>query len=168
MYTVFVILHLIFVGVAVGIVTVTIIGRVTGKKGRGTLAELIMIRSMAMMGKIMGSTALIGLLVTGVIMTAMNYSFFPFSTFPWLALKQCVYVVLMLVAITGTIPRGEKIFHMAVAELQGPNATAGASPELRALMSKQFATVIAIGVMVLINMSLGESKAMMWVSAMGN
>ena len=162
-YTITVIFHLIFVGFGVGITALTIIGRVTGKKGRGTMGELLMIRAMATNGKIMGSTALIGLLVTGVIMTIMNYSFFPFSTLPWLALKQCVFIVLLGAAFTGTIPRGEKIHAMASAELAGPNAASGASEELRKLVSRQFASVMLIGLLVLINMTLGESKAMMWV-----
>jgi len=163
-YTLFVILHLIFVGVAVGITFLSILGRINGKKGQGTLGELLMIRAMAVNGKIMGSTALIGLLVTGIILTVMNYSFFPFSTFPWLALKQCVYLLVIGTALTGTIPRGEKIFNMASAELQGPNASKGASAELRKLMDRQFVSVVIIGVLVLINMTLGESKAMMWVT----
>ncbi len=120
------------------------------------------IRAMAINGKIMGSTALIGLLVTGVTLTFISYSFFPFSTLPWLALKQTVYVIVLLVAILGTIPRGEKIHAMAVSELAGSNAALGASAELRQLVSRQFATVMIIGFFVLINMSLGESKAMMW------
>ncbi|MDP4199675.1 MAG: hypothetical protein Q8922_03630 [Bacteroidota bacterium] len=164
LYTTFVILHLIFVGIAVGIVAVTIIGRITGKAGRGTMGELLMIRSMANLGEIMGKLALIGLLVTGVALTLIQYSFFPFSTFPWLAFKQCVFIVLMVVAFVGTIPRGEKIKKMAIAELQGANAMSGASEELRALVSRQFATVILIGILVLTNMTLGESKAMMWVT----
>src|SRR5438445_2815831 len=120
-YTFFVILHLIFVGIGIGITTLAIIGRVNRKKAEGTLAELIMIRGMAVNGKIMGSMAIIGLLVTGVVLTLMSYSFFPFSTLPWLALKQCVFIVLMGAAFTGTIPRGEKIFKTATAELGGPN-----------------------------------------------
>jgi hypothetical protein len=164
-YTLFVILHLIFVGFGVGITALSIIGRVKGKNARGTIAELIMARAMAVNGKIMGSTALIGLLVTGVVMTIMSYSFFPFSTLPWLAIKQCVFIALLGAAFTGTIPRGEKIFKMASAELAGPNAMKGASDELRKLMSRQFGSVILMGILVLINMTLGESKAMMWVTA---
>ena len=163
MYTLFVILHLIFVGIAVGIVTLAIIGRVKGKHIHGTIAELFAIRAMAMNGKIMGTMALVGLLVTGVTLTLMQYSFFPFNTFPWLALKQCVFLVVMGAALTGTIPRGEKIHKMATAELQGPNAAKGASEDLRKLVSRQFASVMLLGLLVLINMTLGESKAMMWV-----
>jgi hypothetical protein len=164
MYTTLVVLHLISVGIGVGIVTLSIIGRVKGKAIRGTAAELIMYRSMAINGEIMGKLAIGGLLITGVAMSWMNYSFFPVNTLPWLFIKQCVFILLLIVAFTGTIPRGEKIKKMAMAELQSPNAAQGASEELRALISRQFATVIVIGILVLINMSLGESKAMMWVT----
>src|SRR5438094_8694743 len=102
-YTLFVILHLIFVGIAVGIVTLTMISRNTRKKVHGTIAELYMIRGMAVNGKIMGTMAIVGLLVTGVILTLISYSFFPFSTLPWLALKQCIFIVLLGAAFTGTI-----------------------------------------------------------------
>jgi hypothetical protein len=164
MYTTLVVLHLISVGIGVGIVTLSIIGRLKGKAIRGTTAELIMYRSMAMNGEIMGKLAIGGLLITGVAMSWMNYSFFPVNTIPWLFLKQCVFIVLLIVAFTGTIPRGEKIKHMATAELQGPGAAQGASEGLRELVAKQYITVLLIGALVLTNMILGESKAMMWVT----
>ena len=165
MYTVFVVLHLISVGIGVGLVVMTIIGTQMRKKVVGTPAEIAAIRSGAMMAPIMGNLATAGLLITGAVMTFMNYSWLPFSTFPWLAIKQCVFVVLLLVSFFMLKPRGEKILKMASAEISSPSAAQGASAELRALVGKQYATVMFVALLVLINMSLGESKAMMWVTA---
>ena len=63
------------------------------------------------------------------------------------------------------MPTGKKILALANTELAGPNAVRGASEELRALMGRQYATVMFVALLVLINMFLGESKAMMWVTA---
>ena len=165
MYTFFVILHIISVGIGVGLVTTMVVGTILRKKVKGTAAEIAAIRSGAMMAPIMGNLASVGLLITGAVITTMNYSWFPFSTFPWLAIKQCVFILLLLVSLFMLKPRGEKILKMATAELSSPNASRGASEELRALVGKQYATVLFIALLVLINISLGESKAMMWVTA---
>lgn len=164
MYTTLVVLHIISVGIAIGLTTLMFIGRVKVKAIRGTAAELAMYRSSAMNAEIMGKLAIGGILITGVAMTWMNYAFFPVNTLPWLFIKQCVFLLLLLIAFTGTIPRGEKIKKMATAELQSPNAAQGASEELRALLDRQYITGLIIGGLVLINMILGESKAMMWVT----
>jgi hypothetical protein len=164
MYTFIVILHIISVGVGVGLITMTIVGTILRNKVKGTPAEIAAIRSGAMISPIMGNIATTGLFVTGAILTTMSYSWFPFSTIPWLALKQSVFVVVLLISLLMLKPQGEKILKMASAELASPNAAQGASAELRALVARQYMTVMLMALLVLINISLGESKAMMWVT----
>jgi len=164
MYTVFVILHLISVGVIIGLITTMIIGTALRKKVKGTPAEIASIRMGAITAPIMANIGSNGLLITGIVMTLLQYSFFPYGTFPWLAIKQTVFVVILLISFTMLMPRGKKILNMSNAELAGPNASKGASEELRTLVGKQYATVLFVALLVLINMTLGESKAMMWVT----
>jgi hypothetical protein len=165
MYSFIVVLHIISAGVIVGLITNAILGTAMRKKMKGTLAELGSIRGAAIMAPIMANTGSIGLLLTGVAMTIMNYnsSFFGFSTLPWLAMMQADYVVIMALSGAIMMPTGKKILAMANAELASPNAANGASDTLRALVSKQYVWTILIAVLVLLAMMLGESKDMMWV-----
>ena len=163
MYTLFVVLHLISVGVIVGLVTTMIIGTVLRKKVKGTPGEIAAIRSGAMMAPIMANIGSIGLLVTGVTMSWMNYSFFQFNSLPWLAMKQTIFVIIMAISGSVLAPTGKKILALSTAELATPGAAMGASSELRAMVSRQYAVVLFVAFLVLCNMILGESKAMMWV-----
>ena len=163
MYSLFVVLHIISTGVIVGLITNAILGTSMRKKMKGTIAELGSIRSAAMMAPIMANIGSIGLLLTGVILTLMQYSFFPFSTLPWLAIMQTDFVVIMAISGAVMMPRGKKILAMANAELSGPGAAKGASDALRALVSKQYMWTMIIAVFFLIAILVGESKDMMWV-----
>jgi len=165
LYTLFVVLHILSAGVVIGLITVAVIGTAMRRKVQGTPGEIASIRSAAMMAPIMGNIGSIGLLVSGVALTLLQYSFFPFTSLPWLALMQTDFVIIM--AIVGAIiaPRGKKILTMANAELSSSGAAQGASVELRALANKQYATIILIAVLVVIAVALGESKSLMWVGA---
>lgn len=164
MYTAIVVLHLLSVGVIVGLITQAIIGTALRKKVTGTPAEIASIRMGAIVSPIMANIGSNGLLITGIIMTLMQWSFFSYSTLPWLAIKQTIFVIILLISFTSLMPRGKKILNMANAEIAGPNAGRGASEELRKLVNAQYATVLFVGVLVLCNMILGESKAMMWAA----
>ncbi len=82
LYRSFVILHILSVGVLIGLFTVSVIGTSMRRKVAGTAAELASIRSGATMAPIMANIGSIGLLISGIIMTLMHYSFFPFATVP--------------------------------------------------------------------------------------
>jgi hypothetical protein len=164
MYTAIVVLHLLSVGVIVGLITSAIIGTAMRKKIAGTPAELAAIKNAATVTPIMANIGSNGLLVTGIIMTLMQWSFFSFSTLPWLAIKQSIFVLILIISFASLMPRGKKILNMAVAELGSPNAAKGASEELRKLVNTQYATTLFVGLLVLCNMILGESKAMMWAA----
>src|SRR5271167_2862603 len=101
MYSFIVSLHIISSGVIIGLITNAIMGTMMRKKIKGTPAELASIRTGAIMAPIMANIGSIGLLLTGVALTLMQYSFFPFSTLPWLAIMQTDYIVIM--AISGAI-----------------------------------------------------------------
>jgi hypothetical protein len=142
-----------------------IISTMLRKKVKGTPAEIASIRMGAIMAPIMANIGSNGLLITGIVMTAMNYSFFSFSTLPWLAIKQCLFMLILIISFAMLVPTGKKILALANAELTGPNAQRGASEELRTLVGRQYMTVMFVALLVLINMILGEAKSMMWVVA---
>jgi len=165
-YTFFVVLHILSAGVVIGLLTMTIIATSMRKKMKGTAAEIGSIRGGAMMAPIMANIGSIGLLVTGVVMTIMQYnsSFFAFNTLPWLAMMQTDFVIIMAISGAVLMPNGKKILAKASAELAGPNAARGASEELLALVSKQFMISNIVGILLFIAVYLGESKSLMWVT----
>jgi hypothetical protein len=167
MYNFFVVLHIISAGVIIGLITTSILGHSMRKKVKGTMAELGSIRGAAIMAPVMANIGSIGLLLTGVVTTIMQYnsSFFGFSTLPWLAMMQTDYVVIMAISGAIMMPRGKKILALANAELAGPNAPKGASEELRSLVNKQHTMTMVLAVLVFIAIYLGESKSLMWVGA---
>lgn len=165
LYTSFVVLHILSAGVVIGLITISIIGTQQRKKVTGTPAELASIRMAAITSPIMANIGSLGLLLSGVILTLLDYSFFPFGTLPWLALMQTDYLIIMAIAGAVLMPNGKKILAMAEAELASPNARNGASEELRAMVGKQYAVVLLTGLLVLIAVALGESKSLMWVTA---
>jgi hypothetical protein len=165
MYTFWVVLHIISAGVIIGLITNAILGTMMRKKVKGTIAELGSIRAAAITSPIMANIGSIGLLVSGVIATIMQYnsSFFGFGTLPWLAMMQTDYVVIMAISGAIMMPRGKKILAMATTELGAPTAANGASEELRALVNAQYTWTMIIAVLVILAIALGESKSLMWV-----
>ncbi|GEM_PF-1763974 len=163
-YTTFVVLHILSAGIVIGLITLSVIGASMRKKVRGTMGELAAIRSGAMISPIMANIGSIGLLVSGVVLTLLQYSFFPFGTMPWLALMQTDYVVIMAISGAFLAPNGKKILAAANAEIASPGAGSGASESLRSMVDRQYAVVMLVGFLVLLAVILGESKAMMWAA----
>ncbi len=163
LYTTFVILHILSAGVIIGLIAISIIGTTQRKKVAGTIGELAAIRSAAITAPIMAQVGSIGLLVSGVVLTMLEYSFFPFNSLPWLALMQADFVIILAIAGAVLTPRGKKILAMAETELSGPSAHSGASEGLRSLVNKQYSIVLLVGALVVIAVALGESKSLMWV-----
>ncbi len=58
-----------------------------------------------------GMIGSVGILLTGIFMTAMNpgYGFFQMSANHWLAAKQIIMVILLLIIFVGVIPRAKKL-----------------------------------------------------------
>ncbi|MFI5200943.1 MAG: hypothetical protein ACHQNE_00970 [Candidatus Kapaibacterium sp.] len=164
-YHVFVILHILSAGVVIGLIALAVIGTVVRKGHAGTPRELESIRSDATLMPIMAMVGSIGLLVSGVVLTLLDFSFFPFSSLPWLALMQTDFIVIMAISGAVLAPNGKKILALADSELSGAGASGGASEELRRLVRKQYSTQLIVALLVVIAVALGESKALMWAIA---
>jgi len=159
MYTVFVILHIICAGIwfSLGIVNMLLMTQ-AGKK-RGTAAELAHMSSQALCGRIMGMIGGIGILLTGGAITGiMSLGWFPFGTTNWLATKQTIFVILLILSFAVMMPKGKKIDAMIATESASPNASKGASSELRAAMGTLKTVGILMNLLVLTNIILGEWK----------
>ncbi len=157
MYTFFVILHILSAGVIIGLATMSIILSAMRKKAKGKVGELTAIHSEAIIGPIMANIGSNGLLFSGVVLTLMKYSFFPFSSELWLALKQSIFVFILILSFTVLKPLGTKVLNMVNAELVDPNAENGASIALRALVNKQYAMTLFVIVLALVAVALGEA-----------
>ncbi|HET6400340.1 MAG TPA: hypothetical protein VFH95_02990 [Candidatus Kapabacteria bacterium] len=164
MYTFWVIIHIISAGLLIGLIAMALIGSRQSKKVKGSAAELAWIRTVITLVPIMGNVGAGGILLSGVALTLMTYSFFPFSSLPWLALMQADFVLMEIIVLGALTPRGKKILAITNAELAGPNAAQGASDELRLLVAKQETLGIVMAILTVIAIALGESKAMMWVT----
>lgn len=94
-----------------------------------------------------GST---GILISGILITAMNpgYGFFQMSGNHWLAAKQIIMVVILLIIFVFVIPQAKKIRISLGKDLE---TSEGVSEEGYRLLTKLFKINTAINLLVLIN-----------------
>ena len=159
MLTIFVILHIIFAGIWISLLPISIILQGMIKKAAGTSAELTLLGTMLKFGHNLGTTGSIGILITGGAITAMGqYHWFDFDGMLWLALKQCVWILSFIIAMAFLLPRSKAAGELLAKEQAGPNASKGASPELRAKFASAGMFGMILALLVLTNIILGESK----------
>jgi hypothetical protein len=80
--------------------------RSKGEKGDRKLVLIYLF-----MGNITGTIGMMGVLISGIILTATlpYYGFFDFTANHWLVSKQIVMIVLLIMLPTMIIPRGKKL-----------------------------------------------------------
>jgi hypothetical protein len=116
-------------------------------------------KAQARLGTVLGSLSGIGLLLTGGAYTGMMHlGWFPFGTLNWLAYKQVIFVILLLMSFLIVMPKGKKIDVLIASEMASPNASKGASNELRQMMGTLKSVGTLMFLMVLANIVLGEWK----------
>ncbi len=161
MATLLLILHIIFAGTWVGLGVANLILDGMAANQRGTFGELPTMKAQARLGTVLGSMSGIGLLITGGAYTGlMGLGWFPFGTLNWLAAKQVIFVILLALSFGIMMPKGKKIDRMIESEMASPNATNGASNELRQMMGVLKSVGILMFLLVLTNVVLGEWKPM--------
>ena len=159
MFTIFLILHILCAAIwfALGLVNMLLMRQAV--KAKGTAAELSFMSSQALAGRVMGMIGGIGILLTGGAITGiMHFGWFPFGTSDWLATKQVIFVILLIISFAVVMPVGKKIDAMIASEQAGPNASRGASQPLREAMNKLKTFGIIMNLLVLINIILGVWK----------
>ena len=166
MYTVFVILHILSAGVWIGLGVVTVLTNNFRKRAAGTLGELYLMRSALICGSVMGNIGGIGILITGPALAGIHgLPWFPFGTLPWLAIKQLVFLVVLLITFAIYVPQSKKIGRKIGEEMGGANPSRGASSELRTMFDRIVTVGMVVQMLVLLNIILGEWKPMLWVTA---
>lgn len=157
MYTFLVVLHIISAGIWVALGVVAIFLNSFRKRAAGTGGELYLMRALVMFGAIMGNIGGIGILVTGGAMTGIaGLGWFQFSLMPWLATKQTLFVILLILSFAVMLPISKKARRTIGEEMAGLNPNAGASPELRLMIDRMVAISLFMQLLVITNIVLGE------------
>jgi hypothetical protein len=164
MYTFWVVLHIISAGAFIGMGFSTWITNGLRKGSAGTAGEFHYMRTLLQQARILGAIGALGVLITGAAAAGMAHlPWFAFDALPWLALKQAVWVLIALITGALMIPRAVRARKMIVSELTMPSASSGASPELKRTINQVVVVIYLIELLVVINVILGESQAMLWV-----
>jgi hypothetical protein len=157
MYTSLVVLHIISAGIWVALGVVAIFLNSFRKRVAGTAGELYLMRALIMFGAIMGNIGGIGILITGGAMTGMVWhAWFDFNLLPWLATKQVIYVVLLIMTFGIMLPVSKKAGRMIAEEMAGLNPAGGASAALRSTMDRVVAIGLFMQLLIITNIVLGE------------
>jgi hypothetical protein len=156
MYTIFLILHIISAGIWIALAPAMTVVSGLMRKSRGTPAEYNYMRVAGVLGLMLGNIGGIGILVTGPAMVGIHHwPWFPFDSMPWLAWKQVIYIVILLLSFGVMVPASKKTRKKLAEELQSNHQGPGASEELRAMFNRQGAIGMLIGLLVLTNIILG-------------
>ncbi len=165
MYTFWVVLHIISAGAFIALGFATWITNGLRKGAAGTAGEFYYMRTLLMQSRVLGNIGAIGVLITGAAAAGMNHMpWFAFGTLPWLALKQIIWVVIAIMTGALFIPRAVRARKLIVSELTMPSASSGASVELKRTINQVVVVLYLIELLVLINVILGESQAMLWLA----
>jgi hypothetical protein len=159
MYTVFLILHIIVAGCWISILfaNIAMMGNLT--KAQGTVGELYLMRSVISIGSVMGNIGGIGILITGFGLVGIQHmGIFPFGVVNWLALKQTIFVILLVMTFAMMVPRVKMLRRLIAEELAGPDASKGASNGLRSQLGGIRTLGMMMNVLVLCNIILGVWK----------
>jgi hypothetical protein len=165
MYTFWVILHIISAGAFVGLGFATLITNGLRKGAAGTAGEFYYMRTLLMQARVLGNIGAIGVLITGAAAAGMAHlPWFAFGQLPWLALKQTVWVIIAIITGALFIPRAVRARKMIVTELTMPAVSSGASSALKRIINQVVVVIYLIELLVLVNVILGESQALLWVT----
>lgn len=156
MTNLFRVLHIFFASMVIALLPVAIILRQRMAKTKGTPAELTTMGIMLWLGRTMGMVGAIGILLTGATLTGIeSYKWFAFAEFPWLATKQLLFVLILIINFALVLPAAKKLAGMI--PLAAHNGS-GATDEMRAIGAKIGMYSLAMNLLTLTAMTLGASK----------
>jgi len=157
MINLFRIFHIFFASMLLALLPVSLLLLKRVKQTAGTPAQLIIMGNMNLIGGTLGLIGGLGMLITGGILVWLeSYKWFNFSEFPWLAWKQTIYVVILIINFSVVVPASKKL--RPLIEQQLASGTGGATPEIRSLAQRigKFAPIMNI--LAIVNLVLGASK----------
>src|SRR4051812_11310731 len=131
MINLFRILHIFFASMLLALLPIAIIMLGRTKKTMGTPAELTVMGNLNLLGGTLGMTGGIGMLITGGALVALeSYKWFNFAEFPWLAWKQTLFVVILIINFSIVVPASKKMKRL-IEERVAAGGTGGATEEIR-------------------------------------
>ena len=109
MYNIIVALHILIAGIWLSNVLLNMAVKLTGKGDNTNRSVLVLFY--LKYSNIIGMIGAVGILVTGIYMTAVNpaFSFFQFSANHWLVSKQIVMIVILALVFALLIPNAKAI-----------------------------------------------------------
>lgn len=156
MYQVFIILHIFCASMLLALIPLGLWFRMNAKKIVGTPAELSAIATEFGIGRFLGMFGGIGLLITGGAMAGMShYGWFDFTNYAWLAWKETVYVVILIVNFATMVPVGKKTMPLVLAKMKSGGV---ADDAIRAGARKAAIIGMVLNVLALVNLTLGVVK----------
>ena len=165
MYTFWIVLHIISAGAFLGMGFATLITNGLRKGAAGTAGEFCYMRTLLQQSRILGAIGALGVLITGAAAAGMAHlGWFDFGALPWLAVKQTVWVIIVIITGALLIPRAVRARKMIVEELTTPSVSSGASTELKRTINQVVVVIYLIELLVVINVILGESQSMLWLA----
>lgn len=151
LHSILVVLHVLSVIIWLGFVPADLILRSQITRSRGKESEGALISTYLKLANLTGIIGMTGVLLTGILLVSSlsYYSFFDFSSNHWLATKQVIMVILLLIVFLMLIP-GAKKLRLAL------NSAHNGFPENETnKLNKVYNTVTLINILVLINFLLG-------------
>lgn len=111
LYSVLLVIHILSAVIWLSFLPADMVLRNSIRQSRGKDGEKKLVSLYLKLNNITGSIGMTGILITGVILTSIlpYYSFFDFSRNHWLATKQVIMVILIILASAVLIPKAKKI-----------------------------------------------------------
>jgi uncharacterized membrane protein len=102
-------------------------------------------------GNLFGSIGSIGILITGILMVSMNpgYGFFDMTANHWLATKQIIMVIILIIIFAQIVPTGKKLKR----EIEN-NLEENSTEELKGNLNKMFKINASVNGLVVLNLLL--------------
>jgi hypothetical protein len=156
-YNIFLFLHIFFAGMVLSLFPFSMFMKGRKARSKGTPVELYHIQMEFGVGRFMGMIGGIGLLIAGGAMAGigkMPWFDFGNETYLWLAVKQVIYVFVLILNFGFMMPVAKKAMPL-VAQQLATGGTSGATEEIRALAAKASVIGALMGILGLVNAILG-------------
>jgi hypothetical protein len=158
MTNLFRIFHIYFASMLIALLPIALIMLRRMKATKGTPAELTVMGNLNLIGATFGMIGGLGILITGGGLVGIeSYKWFSFSDFPWLAWKQTIFVVILIINFSIVVPASKKMSKL-IAERVAAGGTGGATDEIRALGARIGMFAPIMNILALVNLVLGTSK----------
>lgn len=151
MYNIVVTLHILIAGIWLANMLLSMVAKINSSNNT---EKTTLISFFLKFSNLIGMTGAIGILITGIYMTAANpaYAFFQFTANHWLISKQIVMIIILVLVFTLLIPNS-KLIRKQIQE--------GSDSLDRTMLNKLNKITWTINILVIINILFAISRRMM-------